>query len=160
MTSISHGSSLCFNFLFGVLFFYDFSKRKISPKKKKKIYPVDLIITSVIENITNTEIKLPIKIEQIVFTHLLRYSKSLSERLTLYNGPYFWYSQKGNEIDFLIELGNKIFPLEVKFQNSISPSDYFSMKKVFRKGILVTKKTVLKKGNIVALPVESFLLFL
>ncbi|ABV33758.1 ATP-binding protein [Pseudothermotoga lettingae] len=151
---------LCFNFLFGILFFYDFSKRTIKLKKQKKIYPVDLVITSVIENITNTEIKLSTKIEQVVFTHLLRYSKSLSEGLILYNSPYFWYSQKGNEIDFLIELRNKILPIEIKFQNNISPSDYFSMKKVFQRGILVTKKTVLKKDSIIALPIESFLLFL
>ncbi|SHH48147.1 ATP-binding protein [Thermosipho atlanticus] len=150
---------LSMNFLFGILFFYDFSKKVIKPKKQKKIYPVDLIITSVIENITNIEIGLPIKIEQVVFSHLLRYSKNLSEGLMLYNGPYFWYSQKGNEIDFLIDLRNEIIPIEVKFQNKISPSDYFTMKKVFQKGILVTKNTVFKRDNIIALPVELFLLF-
>ena len=118
-----------------------------------------MIITSVVKNITNTKIKLSTKIEQIVFTHLLRYSKNLSEGLTLYNGPYFWGSQKGKEIDFLIDLKNKFIPIEVKFQNNISPSDYFTMKKVFQKGILITKNTLFKKDNIIALPIESFLLF-
>ncbi|MCD6105346.1 MAG: ATP-binding protein [Thermosipho sp. (in: Bacteria)] len=151
---------LSMNFLFGIIFFYDFSKKTIKPKKQKKIYPVDLIITFVIEHITNSKIELPIKIEQIVFTHLLRYSKNLSEGLILYNGPYFWYSQKGSEIDFLIDLKNETIPIEVKFQNNISPSDYFTMKKVFQKGILVTKNTVFKKDNIIALPIETFLLFL
>ncbi|MDK2886475.1 MAG: uncharacterized protein PWP54_1033 [Thermosipho sp. (in: thermotogales)] len=150
---------LSMNFLFGILFFYDFSKKTIKPKKQKKIYPVDLIITSVIEKITNTKIKLPTKIKQIVFTHLLKYSKNSSEGLMLYNGPYFWYSQKGKEIDFLVNLKNNIIPIEVKFQNNFSPSDYSTMKKVFQKGILVTKNTLIKKDDIVALPIESFLLF-
>ncbi|WP_126993676.1 ATP-binding protein [Thermosipho globiformans] len=149
---------LSMNFLFGILFFYDFSKKTIKPKKQKKIYPIDLIITFVIEKITNTQIKLPAKIEQIVFTHLLKYSKYLPEGLMLYNGPYFWYSQKGKEIDFLINLKSDIIPIEVKFKNNISPSDYLTMKKVFQKGILITKNTVFKKDNIVALPIESFLL--
>ncbi|ABR30961.1 ATPase AAA [Thermosipho melanesiensis] len=149
---------LSMNFLFGILFFYDFSKKTIKPKKQKKIYPLDLIITFVIEKITNTQIKLSTKIKQIVFTHLLKYSKDLSEGLMLYNGPYFWYSQKGKEIDFLINLKNNIIPIEVKFQNNISPSDYSTMKKVFQKGILVTKNTLFKKDDIVALPIESFLL--
>ena len=135
------------------MFFYDFSK------KQKKIYLIDLIITFVIEKITNTQIKLPTKIKQIVFTHLLKYSKDLSEGLMLYNGPYFWYSQKGKEIDFLVNLKNNVIPIEVKFQNNFSPSDYSTMKKVFQKGILVTKNTLFKKDDIVALPIESFLLF-
>ncbi|MDK2906929.1 MAG: uncharacterized protein PWQ66_890 [Petrotoga sp.] len=146
------------NFLFGILFFYDFSKKTIKPKKQKKDLYHRFNFNIVIEKITNTQIKFPAKIEQIVFTHLLKYSKDLPEGLMLYNGPYFWYSQKGKEIDFLINLKSDIIPIEVKFQNNISPSDYLTMKKVFQKGILITKNIVCKKDNVVALPIESFLL--
>jgi len=146
------------NFLIGTLFFYDFSKGVVRPKKQKKVYPVDVIITKVIEQVTGKRVEESKIVEQIVFTHLLRFSKDFNSGLVLYTGPYYWYSEKSKEIDFLVNLDGTIVPVEVKYKNKISPSDFLTMKKVFNRGILVTKKDTFKVGNIVVLPIYAFLL--
>ena len=57
-----------------------------------------------------------------------------------------------------MNLDGTIVPVDVKYKNKISPSDFLTMKKVFNRGILVTKKDTFKVGNIVALPIYAFLL--
>ncbi len=156
----SYFQMLGMNFIFSTLFFYDFSKKRIKPKKQKKIYPLDTIITRVIENISGIKINEGNKIESLVLQNILKFSTDNTEGLNLYYGPYYWYSSKGNEIDFLVEYNKSIIPIEVKYQNKINKSDYTTMKRVFKKGIVLTKNKIFKDENIIGMPIYLFLLLI
>jgi hypothetical protein len=51
----------------------------------------------------------------------------------------------------------ELIPIEVKYQNNINKFDYIGMKKVFRKGILITKNSTFIDENIVGIPAWLFL---
>lgn len=153
----SYVEILAFSFIVGILYFYDYSRRTIRPKKQKKLYPLDPIFLKIIETMSTRSVDVGHRIETVVFENLLKYSYDFSEGLNLTAGPYFWYSDRGNEIDFLITLNNKLVPIEVKYQNRIAKSDYFSLQKVFGRGVLVTKDTIFRDGNVIGIPLEVFL---
>jgi len=153
----SYVEILAFSFIVGILYFYDYSRRTIRPKKQKKLYPLDPIFLKIIETMSTRSVNIGHRIETVVFENLLKYSYDFSEGLNLTSGPYFWYSDRGNEIDFLITMDNKLIPIEVKYQNKIAKSDYFSLQKVFGRGVLVTKDTIFRDGNVIGIPLEIFL---
>ena len=90
-------------------------------------------------------------VEQLVCNHLLRLPGGyFSDRLGFFSNK--------NEIDFLLLLNNDIYPIEVKFQESISELDFLPIKKLgFHKGIILTKDTFTNKNNYIAVPVNHFL---
>jgi predicted AAA+ superfamily ATPase len=133
------------------------SKKTIKPKKNKKVYPVDKIIADVVAEISGKTIGTPQIIEMLTLRHIVRDADITLYGLNLYLGPYFWYSERGNEIDFVCERDGKLIPIEVKYQSKIGKTDYLGMRKVFGRGIVVTKETVFKDGNIVGLPAWLFL---
>ena len=93
----------------------------------------------------------------IVLRHFIKDSEDVEDGLNLYMGPFYWYSNKGNEIDFIAERENRLVPVEVKYQNRIAKSDYFGVKKVFGQGIIVTKDTVFKDQGITGVPLWLFI---
>ncbi len=89
--------------------------------------------------------------EQLVATHLWRLSGD-------YFGEGLGFFSNKKEIDFLLLLNNDIYPIEVKFQQSVSEHDFTPIEKLgFNKGIILTKDTFLKKDNFFAVPVCIFL---
>ncbi|KUK15611.1 MAG: AAA ATPase [Petrotoga mobilis] len=72
--------------------------------------------------------------------------------MNLYNGPFFWYSERGNEIGFICNYEGTLIPVEVKYQNRINKSDYLGMKRVFGRGILITQDTIFKDEGITGIP--------
>lgn len=145
-----------YSFIFSTVFFVDIYKKTIKPKKQKKIYPLDNIVNLVIYDLTGKEIGLPQRIEMLTLNHILKNEDVVDNGLNLYHGPFFWYSDRGNEIDFVFDYKGKLIPIEVKYQNKINKFDYFGMKKVFKKGILITKDKVFKDENIVGIPAWLF----
>ncbi len=147
---------LSYSFIVSIQYFVDISKKVIRPKKMKKIYPIDPVIAKVAETFSGKLIEMGHKIEMIVIRHLLKKREVSMFGLDLVKGPYFWYSDKGKEIDFVVESKNALIPLEVKYQNTISPGDYTGMKRVFGGGIVVTKNTIFRDGNIIGIPAWLF----
>jgi hypothetical protein len=47
-------------------------------------------------------------------------------------------------------------PIEVKYQTSITPSDYITIKRVWGRGIVITKDTIFRDGDIVGIPAWLF----
>lgn len=92
----------------------------------------------------------------LILRHLLGNGKTLLNGTNLCDGPFFWYSGRRNEIDFVFKHRGSFIPVEVKYQNKIHRSDYLGMKRVFKKGILVTRETIFKDGNIVTIPAWLF----
>jgi hypothetical protein len=156
----SYFQILGMNFIIATLFFLDPSKGSIKPKKQKKIYPIDPIVSKVIERLSGKMINQGHYMESIVLENLLQFSSRKTEGLNLYYGPYYWYSQKKKEIDFLIEQSSELYPIEVKYQTNINKSDYATLKRNFNKGILLTKDTTFKDGKIIVLPISLFLLLI
>jgi len=146
---------LAYSFITFNVFFIDPSTRCIKPKKEKKVYPIDKIIADVITELSGETLGLPQLIELMVLRHILR-DEDVSSGLNLYEGPYFWYSERGNEIDFVCERDGKLIPIEVKYQKNISKSDYLGMKKVFGKGVIVTQETSFKDEGIIGIPAWLF----
>lgn len=147
------------NYLLSQIYFWDISHKKIKPKKDKKIYFIDSLLFEVIRDIGGFEFEINpgIKIENLIFFDLLKlYEKNKSAGLSFLKNIFFWYSKKGNEIDFLINDKN-IIPIEVKYQNLITPFDYLTMNKTFKRGILITKNKFFVDKKIVGIPASIFL---
>jgi len=147
---------LGYSFIIANVFFVDISKKVIKPKKQKKVYPSDRIVATVISDISGKEVRLPQLIEMFTLNHLLKDSDLINCGMNLYNGPYYWYSDRGNEIDFIYDHRGVLIPVEVKYRSRIKKSDYLGMKRVFGKGVLITKDTVFKDENIIGLPAWLF----
>ena len=122
----------------------------------EKIYPIDPIITKVIGIFSGKTIDIRHRIEMIILRHLLNSQEVSMFGLDLIRWPYFWSSDKGKEIDFVEDTKTTLLPLEVKYQNTISPGDYIGMRKVFGKGIIMTKSTIFIDGGIVGIPAWLF----
>ena len=148
---------LGYSFILMNLFFIDISKRSIRPKKQKKIYPGDKIIADIISDIGKKAIGLPQLVEMFILRHLLKDSDLTQHGMNLYDGPFFWYSARGKEIDFIYEHEGILMPIEVKYQNRINRSDYFGMRKVFGRGIIITQDTIFRDNGIVGIPAWLFL---
>jgi len=148
---------LSYSFIIEQQYFLDISKRVIRPKKMKKFYPLDPVIARVAENLSGKKIEMGHWLEMLVLRHLLKEKDASIFGLDLISGPYFWYSEKGKEIDFLVEEATTLTPIEVKYQAKVSPGDYITMKRVFRKGFVLTKDSIFKDQGIVGLPVWLFL---
>jgi hypothetical protein len=147
---------LGYSFILANIFFIDISRRTIRYKKQKKVYPCDKVIADIISEISGKEIGLPQLIEMFTLRHLTKDENLIPHGMNLYNGPFFWYSDRGNEIDFVYEHNGSLVPVEVKYQNKINKSDYSGMKRVFGKGILITQDIVFKDENIVGIPAWLF----
>jgi len=156
----SYFQILGMNFIIATLFFLDPSKGAIKPKKQKKIYPLDPVVSKVVERLSGKKINYGNYMESIVLENLLQFSSRKTEGLNLYYGPYYWYSQKKKEIDFLIEQSSELYPIEVKYQTNINKSDYATLTRNFNKGILLSKDTTFRDSNIVVLPVFLLLLLI
>ncbi len=138
------------------LFFIDISKKTVRIKKQKKTYPLDKIVAEVIKDVSKEEIQISHLMEMYILRHLLRMEDVLDFGLNLYTGPYFWYSERGNEIDFVYDLNGTLIPIEVKYQRKVSRFDYLRMERVFGRGIIITKDAAFKDGNIVGIPAWLF----
>ncbi|MBI4210351.1 MAG: ATP-binding protein [Candidatus Diapherotrites archaeon] len=98
--------------------------------------------------------------EFITGDHMARmaYNHRPSDLFDQSNSVFYVKNAAGETIDFIIRLPGGFVPVEVKYQNSISSSDYRNLKK-FNRGILATKETLNLEGAYPAIPVPLLLLF-
>jgi len=142
------------NYLGFVIHFLDKNTHTIKPLKQKKFYLWDSFLNTVIQKKLGVSTKIPELIEQLVGKELLiRYENNLSEGSYMLENVGFWYSQTGNEVDYLV----KNIPIEVKYKNNISKGDAVTITKAFGKGILLTKKTLDLSSPVKRIPVSLFL---
>lgn len=98
--------------------------------------------------------------EYIVGDHMTRmaYNHKPSDLFDQSNFVFYVKNAAGETIDFITRLPGGFVPVEVKYQNSISSSDYRNLKK-FNRGILATKDTLELGGAHPAIPVPLLILF-
>ncbi len=164
-TARGYIETLADSYILSVLYFWNTARNRSAPKKEKKVYLVDPLIYHIFANsygvnlATFREPSLFSRlVENTVFSHLLRtQEETLSEGLAYLQNIFYWYSNGGNEIDFLVRKGNSLLPVEVKYQSRITPANYTTLKRVFKRGIVLTKDAFFSTGNIVGIPVSIFL---
>ena len=152
-------------FLGKPLYQFDFHKKQFSYRKAKKFYFLDNLIYFIIKGIHEKWNDIYRKslelvqdssqcgklVEQLVCNHLFRLPED-------YFGDNLGFFSNKSEVDFLLLLNNEIYPIEVKYQQSFSEFDFMPFKKLgFPKGIVITKSTLAKKDNYIAIPTPIFL---
>ncbi|MBN2542950.1 ATP-binding protein [bacterium] len=156
------------SFFTGILRFLDIYKNNVKFKKDKKIDVLDPLVINLITMLSGydyftmllqPEFKSKV-IEHVILHHLIRKYEEMPEYgFSNLNNVFYWYSNRGKEIDFILKKARSIYPIEVKYKNNIRKSDYLNLKLVLRKGIIVTKKDIFKDNSIYGIPLEIFLLF-
>lgn len=101
-------------------------------------------------------------VESMVADHLIRfaYNRNPSDFFDVRN-EIFFYEPRNTEIDFVLNMGDKLLPIESKFRNDI-PHSSIKTVSVFAKnndlrGIIVTKNDYEIKDNYILLPASIFL---
>jgi predicted AAA+ superfamily ATPase len=149
------------SFLLAIFYYLDRNKRAANPNKRKNFYFIDPLVLNLArhEASLSTGQDVSLAVEGAVAAHLLRkFEHRLFEGFGSIEKVFYWKSTKGKEVDFVVLHGESLFPVEVKYQNGISNSDYTTMKRNFGKGILVTKNTFFLDEKIVGIPAPLFLL--
>lgn len=150
------------SFLLTTFFCYDTGKNRVALKKDKKLMWIDPALAYLAYGMKQAEAPdQPTAVESVVGTELLRrYEHRLFEGLSAPRNVFTWRSNAGNEIDYLVvDRSQKlILPVEVKYQAQIQNSDFMSMERAFRSGLLITKSHCQDRPLSKALSLESFLL--
>jgi predicted AAA+ superfamily ATPase len=75
-----------------------------------------------------------------------------------------WYSRAfaDKEVDFVMKMYEKYLPIEVKYQNSVTKSDLYNIRRFINGGktcggIVITKNTLHVDENIILIPCYLFL---
>jgi predicted AAA+ superfamily ATPase len=153
-------------YLLGTIFSYDTSRSRVAIKKDRKFIWIDPAFTFLAQHLAQGESSSSAsRAEQLVGVQLLRQKEiRLYEGLSAPRQIFTWKSKNGNEIDYLyVNKSEKtLFPVEVKYQNSISAGDLMQLDKAFHKGIVVTKNAVenqVVNQNVQVNSLEKFMSF-
>ena len=144
--------------------FFERHKKRGNPNKNKKIYPFDPLLYLVLSDIGGrnySRVPQSFIVEGVVGNHLIRsQEKNAIHGLADLDHVFYWKSQRGKEIDYLLYKDEQVLPLEVKFQKSIQPADYVTITKSFKRGIVLSKESFGGNENVVIMPVSCFLYLL
>ncbi len=138
---------------------YQYSPRQVlSTRKEKKLFFMDHGLRNALFMKDITDMEKSKIVENAVFIHLFARKKN-----ELYPKMFFWLDEKKREVDCVVTLGRDVVGVEVKYQNQISASDETNLRKFMgryncKKGIIVTKDLLEKRGDIILIPAWLFLL--
>jgi hypothetical protein len=158
------------SFLVTILYFLDRKNRQASNQKNKKFYIVDSLIYRVFTSLTSPTAGeatmenlewVGKNVEGVVINHLVRSVETrFTEGFSNLANTFYWRSSKNREIDIVVLLEDKEVPIEIKYQDKITRSDYTTLKRVFKKGIVVTRKDFFIDEKIIGIPACFFLYLL
>lgn len=106
-------------------------------------------------------------IEGIVADHLIRWAFTLSSKkqtFDYYNHVFYWKDEKNREVDFVLSgVDGMEVPIEVKYRKKINFKELsglvsFLNKSNARRGLVVSKSTLMAKSDYVIVPASVFLL--
>ncbi len=169
-TTREYTELLADSFLVTILYFLDRKNKQASNKKNKKFYASDPLIyrlfTSLASPVASETIMenpewIGKNVEGIMINHLLRIVESqLAEGFSNLTNTFYWRSSRNREIDIITILEGKELPVEIKYQERITPFDYTTLKRIFKKGIVVTRKDFFINEKIIGIPACFFLYLL
>jgi len=98
--------------------------------------------------------------ESLCGDHLARlsYNFSPSDLFDVSNSLFYYRTNKGKSIDYVVRLGETLLPVEVKYQSKIGNHDFNNLRR-FDQGILVTKNHLDLENKYRAIPLSLFLMF-
>jgi hypothetical protein len=152
------------SYMLYILEFLDKGRQTSQPGKNRKLYPFDPLLYQVFAHIAAVAFdnrQVPNVIEGIVGEALIRNSETdLFEGFSSLVSTFYWRSTRDKEVDFVAIWNGEKIPIEVKYQSSVSPSDYTTIKRSFGRGIVLTKDVFFQENGVFGLPVSCFLYLL
>ena len=100
-------------------------------------------------------------VEGVVYNHLCRFRYNLNPR-DLFDPKdvvCYYMDKNKKEVDFVVLYDGRFYPFEVKYQATISNSDFVGFRS-FKRGVLITKNELGTYNNYVKIPVSLFLLLI
>ncbi|MBI5036443.1 ATP-binding protein [Candidatus Micrarchaeota archaeon] len=139
-------------FVFSLLYFLDRNKKTADYNKNKKIYFFDPLIYHIFNKtfyFKDPEITLAL-IESVVAVHFSRFLGQQPQNRAV----FYWKGKK--EVDVVAVEKEKLFAVEVKYQNKVSKSDFGPLHH-FKEGIVASKATLETGEKYSAVPVHLLL---
>jgi predicted AAA+ superfamily ATPase len=106
-------------------------------------------------------------VESVVSNHLVRllFSYNPSTLFDYASQLFYWEGAGQRQLDFAVRFGEKYLPIEVKYQNRISPEDSkpitdFQRSGKSTSGLIITKDTLEEKDSHLEIPVHLALLLI
>jgi len=169
-TTREYTELLADSFLVAILYFLDRKNRQASNKKNKKFYAADPLVyrlfTSLASPVAGEAMMGNLEwigknVEGVVINHLIRTVETqLNEGFSNFINTFYWRSSRNREVDIIAILEGKELPVEIKYQEKITPFDYTTLKRVFKRGIVVTRKDFFIDEKIIGIPACFFLYLL
>ena len=148
-------------FLLATISSFDTARGRVAPKKDRKFLWIDPAFGFLAPWLRQGEAAPEsARVEWLVGATLLReYEARLWEGLASPRNVFTWRSKAGNEVDFLIVDRSRklLFPVEVKYQQSICDWDFQGMERAFGRGLLVTAAAEKARRLSAAVTLEDFL---
>ena len=137
-----------------IQYFIDLNKRIPDYSKSKKIYFFDPFIYHLFNRIfyfKDSELT-PSLVESVAVVHFARFLfKRMPAGRSLSDFVYYWKNKK--ETDIIVRTEESIFAAEVKYQNKITKDDFASLYH-FRKGIIISKDTLIHDDKYPVIPIH------
>jgi len=148
-------------FLLAIVHHYDTARRRVALKRDRKLVWMDPALAHLAAwaNVGERP-SASVLAEQAVGAALIRqWEPALSEGVAFNRVVFTWKSASGKEVDYLVVPGFKQppFPVEVKYQSSITSWDFQVMERAFGRGMLVTQSTHADRPKSLARPLADFL---
>jgi len=158
------------NFIIKILYQVDIDQKLAVSRKTKKIYFQDMFLFWVFSGYvmglsdyfsgSQKRLEDPLLksklIENVIMSHLIKSENSLNWG----NRVFFFRGSNQAEIDFIVRTQkNSLLPIEVKYQNNITPKHFLQLDKINKQtGIIISKEDFNIYKNKWVLPPELFLL--
>ena len=159
------------SFILSVLYAYDFNKQDVKYKGSKKVYFQDpFIFHSLKSALTGNEINDVIRetladeealskiIEGIVFSHLLA-SKEIPYLKEKNTFLWFYYDNKGREIDYILKKNEDLLGIEVKYRNDVGLNDVTRINEI-ENYIILSKDDIIESEHTIVVPAVPLLALL
>lgn len=140
-------------YILSTVYNYDIDQKRVSYRKNKKVYFNDPFIYAVIEAWLTGKPRQDYDYLQQASPRSKIIENLVYLKLKQDNHDVYFHRSKG-EIDFVVN--NFIF--EVKYSNTIAPSDFNTLAKFPQQKIMVTKSKLQRQDAILLIPIELFLL--
>lgn len=159
VTAEEYARLLAESFVLLLLHFWEPARQAWAPRKQKKLYFVDPAAARLPRMLLGgMPLPLPAVVENLVAVALYRTAEqSPVEAFATPQRVFYWRSTSGREVDFVVRLADRIVPVEVKYQTSISGYDREAVRRAFGNGILLTRAELDLSGPVRTLPAALFL---
>lgn len=167
-------SALENSYVLSVLYQLKLEEKAADYRREKKIYLSDPLIYHALrgwvrgssnyfqtsQELVDDDTEKSKLMEMIVLGHLLRcvYNLNPSDVFSHHEHLFFWRKKKTDrEVDFVLKRGGELFPIEVKYQESVDRRDLANLFS-FGRGLLISKNRFDVYKAYSTIPVETFLM--